>query len=60
MSAISLIGKRVDIIYYCLGELARMNREIRAESMELIEIESSRRELSKYLRIKFVFVRFNT
>lgn len=60
MPAIPLIGKRVNTIYHCLGELARINREIRAELIELAEVESSRRELSKYLRIKSAFIRFNT
>lgn len=60
MPAIPLIGKRVDTIHHCLGELARMNREIRAESMELAEVESSGRESSKYPRMKSAFVRFNT
>ncbi len=60
MLAISLIEKRIDIIYYCLGELIQINKEIKTKSIELVEIESNRRELSKYLRMKFVFIRFNT
>ena len=60
MSAISLIEKRIDIIQYCLDELTRMNKEIETESIKLIEIESNERESSKYSRMKFVFIRFNT
>lgn len=44
MPIIPLIGKSVDTIHHCLGELARMNKEIRAESMELAEVESDGRD----------------
>ncbi len=52
MPAIPLIGRRVDTIHHCLGELARMNKEIRAELAELAELESSGKESSKYPRMK--------
>lgn len=60
MPAIPLIGKRVDTIYHCLGELAQMNKEIGAEVTELAKVESNGRESSKYPRKKSVFIRFNT
>ena len=60
MLVIPLIGKRVNTIYYYLGELVRINKEIRVEVTELAELESNRRELSKYPRIKSTFIRFNT
>ena len=60
MPAIPLIGKRVDTIHHCLGELVRMNKEIRAEVTELAELESNGRESSKYPRMKSAFIRFNT
>ena len=60
MPAIPLIGRRVDTIHHCLGELARMNREIRAELAGLAELESNGRESNKYPRIKSAFIRFNT
>ncbi len=60
MPAIPLIEKRVDTIHHCLGELARMNKEIRAELTELVEVESNGRESSKYSRMKSAFIRFNT
>lgn len=60
MPSFPLIGKKVDIIHHCLGELARMNEEIRAELMKLAEVESNERELSRYSRMKSAFIRFNT
>jgi hypothetical protein len=60
MLAISLIERRVNIIYYCLGELARINKKINVNLIELIEFELNKRESNKYLRLKFVFIRFNT
>ncbi len=60
MLTISLIEKRINIIYYCLGELIRINKKIRTKLIKLIEIELNKRESNKYLRIKFVFIRFNT
>ena len=60
MLVIPLIGKRVNIIYHCLGELVRINKEIRVELTELAEVESNRRELSKYPLIKSAFIRFKT
>ncbi len=60
MLVIPLIGKRVDTIHHCLGELARINKEIRAELIELAEVESDRRESNKYPRMKSAFIRFNT
>ncbi len=56
MLVIPLIGKRVNTIYYYLGELARINQEIRAELIELAEVELNRRELNKYLRMKSAFI----
>jgi len=55
--AIPLIGRRVDTIHHCLGELARMNKEIRAD---LAELAASGEESSKYPRMKSAFIRFNT
>ncbi len=60
MPAIPLIGRRVDTIHHCLGELARMNKEISADLTELAEFESNGRESSKYPRLKSAFIRFNT
>ena len=60
MPAIFLVGRRVDIIHPCLGELARMNKEIRAELADLVKLESDGSESSKYLRMQSAFVRFNT
>jgi len=60
MPVIPLIRKRVNTIYYYFGELARMNKEIRAELMELAEVESNRRESSKCPRMNSAFIRFNT
>ncbi len=57
---IPLIGRRVDTIHHCLGELARMNKEIRADLAELADFESSGEESSKYPRMKSAFIRFNT
>ncbi len=56
MLVIPLIGKRVNTIHHCLGELARINKEIRAELIELAEVESNRRELSKCLRMNSAFI----
>ena len=60
MPAFPLIGKKVDTIHHCLGELARVNEEIRAESMELAEVESNGSESSRYPRMNSAFIRFNT
>ncbi len=60
MPAIPLIGRRVDIIHHCLGELARMNKEISADLTKLAEFELNGRESSKYSRLKSAFIRFNT
>ena len=60
MPAIPLIGRRVDTIHYCLGELARINEEIRSDLAELAELDSNGTESSKYPRIRSAFVRFNT
>ena len=60
MPTIPLIEKRINIIYHYLDELTRMNKEIKIELTKLVKIESNKRELSKYLRMKFVFIRFNT
>ena len=59
MPGMPFIGKRVDTIHHCLGELARMNKDIRAELTELAELESNGRESSKYPRMRSAFVRFN-
>ena len=48
MLAIPLIRKKVNTIYYCLGELVRINKKIRAKVTELAKLKSNRRELSKY------------
>jgi len=37
-----------------------MNKKISADLTKLIEFESNERESSKYSRLKFVFIRFNT
>ena len=60
MPGVPFVGKRVDTIHYCLGELARLNREIRGEQRELAELDSDQRESSKYPRMKSAFVQFNT
>ena len=60
MLAISFIEKRIDIIHHCLNKLAWMNKEIKTESIELIEIKLNRRESSKYSWMKSVFIQFNT
>ena len=60
MPVIPLIGKRVDIIDHCLGELARLNKEIRADQREVAELDSNGRESSKYPRMRSAFIRFNT
>jgi len=60
MPAIPLIERRVDIIHHCLDELARMNKKISADLTKLVEFKSNERESSKYSRLKFVFIRFNT
>lgn len=60
MPAIPVIGKRINTIYHCLGELAQINKKFRAELMELVEVELDGRKLSKYLQIKSVFIQFNT
>ena len=51
MLAIPFIGKKVNIIYYCLGELVRINKEIRANLTELAKLESNGSKSSKYPRI---------
>jgi len=70
MPAIPFMGKRVDTICHCLGELARLNKEIKADQRELMrldgdqkeltELESDRRESSKYPQTKSAFIQFNT
>ena len=60
MPAIPFVGKRVDTIQHCFGELARTDKDIRAELTELTELELDGRESSKYPRMRSAFIRFNT
>lgn len=70
MPAVPFMGKRVDTICHCLGELARLNKEIEADQRELAqldraqkewtELQSDRRESSKYPQTKSAFIQFNT
>jgi hypothetical protein len=46
--------KRINIFYYYLIELTRINKEIKIELKKLTEFESSKKELNEYLRIKAV------
>ena len=60
MPAVPFVGRRVDTIQHCFRELARMNKEIKAERTELAKLESNGGESGKYPRMRSAFVRFNT
>jgi len=70
MPAIPFMNKRVDTICHCLEELTRLNKKIKADQRELMQLdedqkkltklESDRRESSKYPQTKSAFIQFNT
>ena len=60
MPSIPFVGKRVDTIHHCLKELARLNKEIRADQRELIEFDSDQKEASRYARTNSAFIQFNS
>ena len=60
MPGLPFFGKKVDIIQYCFGELARLNAEIREDQRQLAELQLNHEESSKYPRMKSAFVQFNS